>query len=224
MNFARRKLVLIVGDKYKGRRLLSRETVELLADVLVSGPDEIVLWYKTFGRGTSPIPTCAVRHGTLSKLKDMFTARKRSLGQSNLFTPMCHSVHEGGEGGLAQLPPISRPGGGQTPLGRPHPLDADPQGKPLDADPQANLWMQTPPWGLADPLDADRCRVGQTPPGLGRPPPRVGQTLPQSWADPPGLGRPPHPIRSASGQYASYWNAYLSFYKIKQAGVFCHNL
>ena len=62
---------------------------------------------------------------------------------------------------------------GRTPLGRPHPLDADPQGKPLDADPPGK------------PLDADPPGVGQTPPqGLGRPP--------QGWADPPPeLGRPP---------------------------------
>ena len=26
----------------------------------------------------------------------MFTARKRSLGQGNVFTPVCHSVHRGG--------------------------------------------------------------------------------------------------------------------------------
>ena len=25
-----------------------------------------------------------------------FTARKRSLGQGNIFTPVCHSVHRGG--------------------------------------------------------------------------------------------------------------------------------
>ena len=26
----------------------------------------------------------------------IFTARKRSLGQGNIFTPVCHSVHRGG--------------------------------------------------------------------------------------------------------------------------------
>ena len=155
MNFARRKLVLIVGDKYKGRRLLSRETVELLADVLVSGPDEIVSWYKTFGRGTSPIPTCAVRHGTLSKLKDMFTARKRSLGQSNVFTPMCHSVHGGGEGkGVCPTPPISRPGGGQTPPGQtPSPGCRPPRQTPGCRPPRQTPGCR-PLRGWADPLDA----------------------------------------------------------------------
>ena len=27
--------------------------------------------------------------------EEMFTARKRSLGQGNIFTPVCHSVHGG---------------------------------------------------------------------------------------------------------------------------------
>ena len=34
----------------------------------------------------------------------IFTARKRSLGQGNIFTPVCHSVHGGGhawQGGMA---------------------------------------------------------------------------------------------------------------------------
>ena len=42
----------------------------------------------------------------------LFTARKRSLGQGNMFTPVCHSVR-GGEGG-------SGPGGGG---GLPGPTD-----------------------------------------------------------------------------------------------------
>ena len=29
----------------------------------------------------------------------IFTARKRSLGQGNIFAPVCHSVHRVGEGG-----------------------------------------------------------------------------------------------------------------------------
>ena len=29
-------------------------------------------------------------------VNDIFTARKRSLGQGNIFTPVCHSVHRGG--------------------------------------------------------------------------------------------------------------------------------
>ena len=58
-----------------------------------------------------------------------------------------------------------------------------------------------PPW---------RCRPLGRPPWMGRPPPRVGQTppgwtdSPRGWAEPP-----PTPIRSISGRYQSYWNAYL---------------
>ena len=29
-------------------------------------------------------------------MKSIFTSRKRSLGQGNIFTPVCHSVHRGG--------------------------------------------------------------------------------------------------------------------------------
>ena len=42
---------------------------------------------------------------------DIFTARKRSLGQGNVFTRMCHSVHRGkgvsvaGEGSILGRPP-----------------------------------------------------------------------------------------------------------------------
>ena len=53
----------------------------------------------------------------------LITARKRSLGQGNIFTPICHSVHRGvpPPGGLPQgvLPPgecflggVLPPGGG----------------------------------------------------------------------------------------------------------------
>ena len=61
-------------------------------------------------------------------------------------------------------------------------------------------------------------RSGRHPPqGPGRHPPRIRQTPPQDQADlpPPGPGRPPplgeadSSIRSTSGRYASYWNAFL---------------
>ena len=46
----------------------------------------------------------------------IFTGRKRSLGQGNVFTPVCHSVHRGGlhPGGLHPGGSASR-GGRQTP-------------------------------------------------------------------------------------------------------------
>ena len=52
----------------------------------------------------------------------MITARKRSLGQGNVFTSVCHSVYR--EGGSAQPP------------GCKSPVDAEPPG--LDRPP----WMQ----------------------------------------------------------------------------------
>ena len=40
----------------------------------------------------------------------IFTARKRSLGQGNVFTPVCHSVHgEGGEGSAHPPTPVADP-------------------------------------------------------------------------------------------------------------------
>ena len=47
----------------------------------------------------------------------IFTARKRSLGQGNIFTPVCHSVHRGGVPG--QVPPGQvHPPGRYTPQTR----------------------------------------------------------------------------------------------------------
>ena len=125
----------------------------------------------------------------------IITARKRSLGQGNVFTPVCHSCSQ--EGGWVC----------------PTPLDADPSGlgRPsLDADPPG---CRPPGWGRS-PMDADPLpRLGRGPwmhtPGLGRPPdidPQGGQN--PLDADPPGVGQT-SPIRSTSGRYASYWNAYL---------------
>ena len=41
----------------------------------------------------------------------IITARKRSLGQGNIFTPVCHSVHGGG-GGVACSQGVCSGGGG----------------------------------------------------------------------------------------------------------------
>ena len=89
------------------------------------------------------------------------------LGQGNVFTGVCDSVHRGG--GLRQ---------GDLPLaGRP-PRQGDPPGR------------ENPP-------PAGRIPSGKETPPPGRPPP---------------AGRPPLPIiRSMSGRYASYWNAFLFF-------------
>ena len=68
-----------------------------------------------------------------------FTARKRSLGQGNVFKPVCHSLHGGG--GLPDRDPLDRdrmdrdpPGQrplGQRPLGQRTPWTEN----PLDRDP-----------------------------------------------------------------------------------------
>ena len=85
-------------------------------------------------------------------------------------------------GGSAQLPSNKQTWGWADPPG---------QTPPPGCRPPRQTPGCRPPWGWADPLDADCRRVGQTPPGLGRPPPGLGRPFPQSWADPPGLGRPP---------------------------------
>ena len=71
----------------------------------------------------------------------IFTVRKRSLGQGNVFTPVCHSVHRGGcvsqhamvrvcvfqhaKGGGC----VSQHAMGQTPLGRHTPPGQKPPGQ-----------------------------------------------------------------------------------------------
>ena len=65
----------------------------------------------------------------------------------------------------------------------------------------------TPP----DQADPSPPGPGRFPPGPGRPPPGTRQT------PPPGPGRPPSreadaSIRSMSGRYASYWNAFLFYF------------
>ena len=68
----------------------------------------------------------------------IITVRKRSLGQDNVFTPVCHSLHRGGfipacNGGGG--------GGGQTPPGHTSPRQT-PSGQ---THPQADTPGQTPP-------------------------------------------------------------------------------
>ena len=108
----------------------------------------------------------------------IITARKRSLGQGNVFTPVCHSVHRGS----AQPLPRCRPPQVQTPLGLGRPLDVDPSGCRL---PHPGLgrppgcrppWMQTP-WGWADPPSSQM----QTP----------WMQTPRCWADPSLDAYPP---------------------------------
>ena len=123
---------------------------------------------------------------------------QRSCGQGYVFTRVCDSVHRGVSRQGEPPPPPTR----QTPprtRQTPNPQDqADPH-PPDQADPPPG--RETPP---------DR----QTPPGQGAP---------------PGPGRPPpreadSRIRSTSGRYASYWNAFLLSKKVNlfdQLSEFC---
>ena len=75
---------------------------------------------------------CESKKSLVNFAHSCFTARKRSLGQGNIFTLVCHSVHRGGSAsvhaGIPTLPPGSRhPPGSRPPSGsRPPPLGADP--------------------------------------------------------------------------------------------------
>ena len=135
---------------------------------------------------------------------------QRKCGQGNVFTGVCLST-----GGV----PAS------VHAGMPYPPD---QGDPPSGPGR-------PPHYQADPPGPGRHR-----PGPGRHPPRPGRP-PWDQADPPGPGRspwgqadtspgpgrPPSPreadssIRSTSGWYASYWNAFL-LKKLSQNLIF-HN-
>ena len=146
----------------------------------------------------------------------------RNCGQGNIFTPVCHSVHRGGVLPQCMLgyhppprdqadtpPPGSEtttphpPGTRQTPTGpgippriRHHPPPGTRQTPQIRHHPSPRSDTTPPPGSDTTP-----------PPGPGRPPPGTRQT-PQDQADPP----PPEAdssIRSMSGRYASYWNAFL---------------
>ena len=86
-----------------------------------------------------------------NRLVVIFTARKRSLGQGNVFTPVCHSVQGGGV--------LPNP-----------PLDADSQGwaDPLPGCRPTPRVRQTPQ--MQTPSRLGRTPWMQTPLGLGRPP------------------------------------------------------
>ena len=111
-------------------------------------------------------------------------------GQGNVFTGVCDSVHRGG-GCLPQCmlgycrPPEQRPPPGPDPLWEQTPPRADipPEWRPPGADTPPE---QTPP--------RDQTPPEQTPPlPLGQDPPWEADAS----------------IRSMSGRYASYWNAFL---------------
>ena len=122
--------------------------------------------------------------------KVIFLPAATKLGQGNIFTSVCQEFCPQGEEGVCLSACWDTP------------------------DPQAP-WDQTPP-GSRHPPDQAPPRPG-TPPAVdplppSADPPRPGTTPPS--ADPPRPGtHPPQEadciIQSMSGQYTSYWNAFL---------------
>ena len=98
--------------------------------------------------------------------------------------------------------------------GMPYPSPPDQTDPPDQADPpRSGRPPPDPPGTWQTPTP----RIRQTPPGTRQtpPPPGPGRHPPRDLADtpPPGPGRHPpqadSSIRSTSGRYASYWNAFL---------------
>ena len=119
---------------------------------------------------------------------------QRSCGQGYVFTRVCDSVHRGG-GGLPQCmlgdPPEGGTPGKEAPQKKAPPWEGD----PLEGD---------PPPQEGGPREGDPPEGDPLPPLEGGLPPRRR----------PPKGGPPRRrslpgIRSMSGRYASYWNAFL---------------
>ena len=137
-----------------------------------------------------------------TKLEFLPAATK--LGQGNIFTSVCLST-VGGEGCLPQCmlgyPPRSRPPGADPPWEQTPPEQTPPD--------QAPPREQTPPTRHTPP--------GSDPPQARHTPSPPNQPPPGADPPPPGPGTPPPreadcSIRLTSGQYASYWNAFLLHY------------
>ena len=131
---------------------------------------------------------------TLSDAKPIpnYYRPQRSCGQGYVFTRVCDSVNGG-------VSPESPPGTKENPPGPGRPPHRD-QGEPPRT-------RQTPPGPRRTPPDQADPPTGtkeNPPPGPGRPP--------RTKENPP---RGEHcSIRSMSGWYASYWNAFLCYAQI----------
>ena len=122
-----------------------------------------------------------------------FYRPQRSCGQGNIFTPVCHSFcSQGGGGGVPQCM-----------LGYHHPPDQA-YHPPWTSHPPRPATPPPPQTRHPHPLDQPHHHH----------PPRTRHTLPQT-RHPPRTSHPPREadssIRSTSGRYASYWNAFLFF-------------
>ena len=145
---------------------------------------------------------------------------QRSCGQGNIFAPVCHSVH-GGEGVSASVHAgIPPPRADTTPQEQAPPGEQTPpweQTSPSEADTPPG--SRHPPRSRHTPLGADTPRE-QTPPGSRHTPQSrhpAGSRHPLG-VDTPQEQTPPQEgdsgIRSMSGRYASYWNAFLFAYHL----------
>ena len=116
---------------------------------------------------------------------------KRSFGQGNIFTPVCHSVHGGGSGketsphGWMENPPGWKenppPAGWRAPPGR-----RTPPG-----------WMENPPSWMENP--PPHPLAGRRPPRLEGEPPPAGWRTPRLEGEPPrGKQTPAYGLRTAS--------------------------
>ena len=122
-------------------------------------------------------------HGAISSgcSIDIITTRKRSLGQGNILTPACHSVHRG------TIPPWDQvtPGPGTPPRTRYTPPD---QVHSRDKVHPRDQVHSPPPW--------DQVHLPAPRPGT---PPRTRSPHNCSFWE----------IRATSGWYTSYWNVFL---------------
>ena len=158
----------------------------------------------------------------------LITARKRSLGQGNIFRSVCQEFcPQGGGGGSAS--PGTPPGPGRYPPGPGRFTPPGPGRYPPGPGRYPPGTRQVTPRARQVP-PSSRDQAG-TPPGQGRYPPRPGRYPPGQAGTPPGPGRytppdqagtprdkagtppdkagTPPEIRSTRGRYASYWNAIL---------------
>ena len=132
---------------------------------------------------TKPIFMCA-----LTKASNIYRPQ-RSCGQGNIFTPVCHSVHRGGGGVVCLVRGVSHKALRQTPPWTRHTIPPRPGTHTPHPRPVTKPPDQTP----------------HTPPGLDTPRP---DTHPPDQTPPPSR-EADSGIRSSSGRYASYWNAFL---------------
>ena len=126
---------------------------------------------------------------------------QQSCGQINIFTPVCHSVHGGGvlpQSMLGYQPPRTR----HPPRSRYPPPRANPPGPGAPSRTRHPPGADSPPRHPPDHAPPrSRHPQSRLPLEPGTPPSR----------HPPALREADSSIRSTSGRYASYWNAFLLF-------------